>query len=302
MRDYINEFLDAKAVEKGASLNTLKAYKNDVRQFFASIPQQNMENITTEDIEQYLKELKDKGSTAKTLSRKISCIREFFKFLQSENIIKESPANRLRTPKIGKSLPYFLTAKEVKKIYTVAKLQKSFAFMKMYVMVKLMYSAGLRVSELVSLPENAINYDMQQILICGKGSKERIVPITKEVIGDILEYLNVRDKKRRSQKGSWLFPSEKSLSGHVTRNGFFKSLKKLAAMAGISPEKVHPHILRHSFATRLVNNNADLRSIQKMLGHENITTTEIYTHITTERLIDEVKKRHPLTQQREENK
>ncbi len=301
MRDYINEFLDAKSVEKGAALNTLKAYRNDVRQFLTSIPQQDIKRITTEDIEQYLKELKATGNTAKTLSRKISCIREFFKFLQSENIIKESPANKLSTPKIGKSLPYFLTAKEIKKICTVAKSQKSFSFVKMHVMVKLMYSAGLRVSELVSLPENAINYDMRQILICGKGSKERIVPITKEVIEDILEYLNVRNKTGRTQKRGWLFPSEKSLSGHVTRNGFFKSLKKLAAMAGISPEKVHPHILRHSFATRLVNNNADLRSIQKMLGHENIATTEIYTHITTERLIDEVKKRHPLTQQQEEN-
>ena len=189
----------------------------------------------------------------------------------------------------------------IKKICAVAKSKKTFSFMRMHVMVKLMYSSGLRVSELVALPENAINYDMRQILICGKGSKERIVPVTKEVISDVLEYLEVRNKFIGNRKSSWMFPSEKSLSGHITRDGFFKSLKKLAAKAGISPEKVHPHILRHSFATRLVNNSADLRSIQKMLGHENIVTTEIYTHITTERLVDEVKKRHPLTQQQKEN-
>ncbi len=301
MRNYINEFLDAKAVEEGAALNTLRAYKNDIKQFLTSVSQLDVINITTEDIEKYLKELTETGNTPKTLSRKISCIREFFKFLQSENLIKESPANKLRTPKIGKSLPYFLTSKEIKKICAVAKSKKSFSFMRMHVMVKLMYSSGLRVSELVSLPENAINYDMHQILICGKGSKERIVPVTKEVITDILEYIEVRNKFIGMRKSNWMFPSQKSLSGHITRDGFFKNLKKLAAKAGISPEKVHPHILRHSFATRLVNNSADLRSIQKMLGHENIVTTEIYTHITTEKLKDEVKKRHPLTRQYKED-
>lgn len=302
MRDYVNEFLDAKAVEEGAALNTLSAYKNDISQFIASMPQRDIADTKTEDIEKYLKKLKETGSTPKTLSRKISCIREFFKFLQSEKIIKESPANKLRTPKVGKSLPLFLTAQEIKKICAVAKSKKSFSFMRMRVMIKLMYSSGLRVSELVSLPENAINYDMHQILICGKGSKERIVPVTKEVIDDVLEYIKVRNRFIGERKNNWMFPSQKSLSGHITRDGFFKNLKRLAIKAGISPEKVHPHILRHSFATRLVNNSADLRSIQKMLGHENIVTTEIYTHITTEKLMNEVKKRHPLTQQHEENK
>ena len=142
---------------------------------------------------------------------------------------------------------------------------------------------------------------MRQILICGKGSKERIAPVTKEVIDEVFEYLEYRNKFMGERKSNWLFPSLRSVSGHITRDGFFKNLKKLAAKTGISPEKVHPHVLRHSFATRLVNNSADRRSIQKMLGHENIVTTEIYTHITTEKLIDEVKKRHPLTRQYENN-
>ncbi len=297
---YIDYFLDVKAVEEGAALNTLQAYRNDIKQFLAFVSPTDIREVKTEDIEKYLKKLKDAGNLPKTVSRKISCIREFFKFLQSEKIVKESPATKLRTPKIGKNLPLFLTAEEIKKMCTVAKKGKTFALKRMNVMVRLMYASGLRVSELVSLPENAINYDMHQILIYGKGSKERIVPVTKGTISEIFEYLEYRDKFIKENKNNWLFPSARSGCGHITRDGFFKGLKKLAIKAGISPEKVHPHILRHSFATKLVNNKADLRSIQKMLGHENIVTTEIYTHITTEKLIDEVKKHHPLTQQREE--
>lgn len=300
MRDYITEFVDMKAVEEGAALNTLKAYRNDMEQYVNSISPLLVQNVQTEDIEKYLKELQDDGNLSKTLSRKISTLREFYKFLQSEKIIKENPANKLHTPKTGKSLPLFLTQKEIKKLCAVYKNEKKFALLRMGTMVKLMYSTGMRVSELVSLPENAINYDMKQILIYGKGSKERIVPISHEAVKDVLAYVEERKKFIGNRKNKWLFPSLRSLSGHMTRDGFFKNLKKMAIKAGVSQEKVHPHVLRHSFATQLVNNQADLRSIQKMLGHENIVTTEIYTHITTEKLVSEVKKRHPLMQQQDE--
>lgn len=296
MRDYISEFIDAKSVEGGAALNTLRAYRNDIEQFSKFILPRDIEKASFEDIENYLVKIKTKGYTPKSLSRKISSIREFYKFLQSEKIITENPAGKLMTPKVGKSLPRFLTAKEVKKICTIAKSAKNFSSIRMNVMIKLMYSSGLRVSELVALPENAINYELRQILILGKGSKERIVPVTKEVVTDIFEYQEYRQRYIGDRKSNWLFPSISSLSGHITRGGFFKSLKKIAIKAGIPTSKVHPHVLRHSFATRLVNNNADLRSIQKMLGHESIATTEIYTHITAEKLIDEVKKYHPLQQ------
>ncbi len=296
MRELINEFIDMKAVEKGAAINTLKAYKNDLEQYAKGICPLLVQNVKTEDIETYLRELKEEGVLPKTLSRKISALREFYKFLQSEKIIAENPANKLRTPKVGKSLPLFLTAKEVKKLCVASRKEKGekFTSVRMCLMIKLMYSSGLRVSELVTLPENAINYDSRQILIYGKGSKERIVPVTKEVIDDVFEYLECRRAYLGGRKSKWLFPSITSLSGHITRDGFFKNLKKIAAKAGIAQEKVHPHVLRHSFATKLVNNNADLRSIQKMLGHENIVTTEIYTHITTKKLAEEVKKHHPL--------
>lgn len=297
MRNLIKEFLDVKTVEEGAALNTLKAYRNDIHQFSEAIAPLLVQNVKAEDIEGYLKKLKDEGCLSKTLSRKISCIREFYKFLQSEKIISKNPATRLKTPKIGKRLPSFLTKKEIKKLCNVTKNEESFSLIRLKAMVKLMYSSGLRVSELVSLPENAINYDQKQILICGKGSKERIVPVTKEAIDDIFKYVECRDAYMGNLKNKkWLFPSTRSMSGHITRDAFFKSLKKMAIMAGIEPQKVHPHVLRHSFATQLVNNSADLLSIQKMLGHENVVTTEIYTHITTEKLVDEMKKHHPLMQ------
>lgn len=301
MRDLIKEFIDVKAVEAGSALNTLNAYLDDINQYTKSLKSILPQHATTEDIEAYLTELKEKGCHPRTLARKISCIREFYKFLQSENIIAENPAMRLRTPKVGRSLPSFLTAQEIKKICEAAPKGKNFSFARMSIVIKLMYFSGLRISEVIALPENAINFDMHQILIYGKGSKERVVPVTKEVIKDILEYLKIREQFLGNRKSKWLFPSFKALSGHITRAGIFKQLKKAAESAGLDEKKVHPHILRHSFATRLVNNNVDLRSIQKMLGHENIVTTEIYTHITTEKLAQEVKNRHPLMRQRNDN-
>lgn len=295
MSDLLKEFLDVKAVEFGAALNTLKAYRNDIYQYAEIIKPTLPENATTEDIENYLKHLNEADDQPKTLARKISCIREFYKFLQSEKIIKENPASRIRVPKIGKTLPFFLTGKEINKICNSSE-KKDLSWLRMRAMIKLMCSSGLRVSEVVALPENAINYELKQMLIYGKGSKERVVPVTNEVIKDVLEYTEMRDKLLNKKTSKWLFPSLKSLSGHITRAGFFKSLKKMATDAGLDVTKIHPHVLRHSFATQLVNSSVDLRSIQKLLGHENISTTEIYTHITTEKLANEVKKRHPLMQ------
>lgn len=297
MRNLLKEFLDTKTVESGVALNTIKAYRADICQYIEAIKPLIPQKARTEDIEEYLKKLNDMDVHPKTLSRKISCIREFYKFLQSEKIISENPTNRIRTPKIGKALPFFLTENEIKKICEMTLKKKNFSSLRMLVMIDLMYASGLRVSEVVSLQEKMINYDMKQILIYGKGSKERIVPVTKKVIDDILEYEKYREKNLNGRDCKWLFPSSRSLSGHMTRAGFFKNLKKISMEAGLDWSKIHPHVLRHSFATQLVNKNADLRSIQKMLGHENIVTTEIYTHITTEKLKAEVKLHHPLMQQ-----
>ena len=298
MRDLVKEFLDKKVVENGASQNTMKAYHTDIEQFIKTIEPTEPQNAKDTDIENYLKFLSEDKCSPKTVSRKISCVREFYKFLQSEKIITDNPTYKLHTPKIDKSLPGFLTEAEIEKI--CSQYTKNYSIERTILMVKLMYTTGLRVSELVSLQEDAINYDMCQILVKGKGSKERIVPVEKTVIQDILKYTKTREAYLKKRKNKWLFPSIRSLSGHITRSGFFRNLKQVAVLAGVDSTKVHPHILRHSFATQLVNNDVDLRSIQKMLGHENISTTEIYTHITTERLASEVKKHHPLMKYQDE--
>ena len=302
MRDLVKEFLDVKAVEGGVSLNTIKAYAADITQYLETISPMQPQNAKKEDIDSFLKTLKETDNRPKTVARKISCIREFYRFLQSEGIIKDNPACLLHTPKIGKPLPSFLTKTEIEKINEAASCKKNFSFMRIKVIMKLMSSSGLRVSEVINLPENAINYDMRQILIFGKGSKERLVPVTNDVVQDVLEYVNYRAQYLGKRTSRWLFPSIHSTSGHITRSGFFRGLKKMAAAAGLDESKIHPHTLRHSFATRLVNENADLRSIQKLLGHENIVTTEIYTHITTEKLAQEVKMRHPLMQVKDNEK
>ena len=301
MRNFANEFLDSKSVEGGVSSNTITAYRKDICQYIEIISPILVQEANYLDIEKYIKEINSKGYSAKTMSRKLSVVREFYKFLQSEKIISENPTCRISTPRVGEHLPLFLTKQEIYSLCDAAGEQGGFIGHRMKIMIKLMYSSGLRVSELVSLPENAINYDLNQILIYGKGSKERIVPVYKEVVEDIWEYLQYRQQYIGSRQSKWLFPSLTSISGHITRDGFFKNLKKIAILAGVSQEKVHPHVLRHSFATHLVNNGADLRSIQQMLGHEHIGTTEIYTHITTDKLIDEMKKRHPLARKVEDN-
>ena len=157
-----------------------------------------------------------------------------------------------------------------------------------------MYACGLRVSELVSLPLNCINFDRKQILVKGKGAKERIIPMADAVIKDVIDYLKTRSRLLNGAEKPFLFPSLTSKSGHLGRDGFFKNLKNLAVLAGIDPARISPHVLRHSFATHLLNGKADLRSVQMMLGHEDITTTEVYTHILSQELLDEVKNKHPL--------
>ena len=163
-------------------------------------------------------------------------------------------------------------------------------------MIDFMFSTGLRVSELVSLPENAINYDKKIVVVLGKGSKERIVPISDISCKHLLEYYKNYRKflVSKNKPSPFMFPSKTSESGHITRQQFFKNLKKIAFLAELNPEIISPHTLRHSFATNLINHDADLRSVQKMLGHENIATTEIYTHILDEKLIDTICSKHPL--------
>ena len=294
----VNRFLEMMSAERGAAQNTLEAYGRDVSQFLDFCGNVSFKNISADDIADFVQYLsREERFSPKTVARKISAVREFFKFLYTDNIIKENPALDILTPKQQKPLPKFLTQEEIKQLILAAQTGETPALRRMSVMLELMYACGLRVSELVSLPENCINFDKRQILVRGKGSKERIIPVAPQAIQAVLDYFSYRDYFiKGGRKSIWLFPSKISSSGHITRDAFFKHLKDIAVRAGISPQKVTPHVLRHSFATHLLNHDVDLRSVQKMLGHESINTTEIYTHIISDKLIKTVQKLHPLAQ------
>lgn len=295
MTNQIDSFLNMMRAEVGASANTIDAYRRDLEQFEALCRFQDYKDIKGEDIAGYVQELNRQSYAAKSVARKFSAVRDFFKFLYTEKVIKNNPTTDILTPKQEKPLPKYLTLEEVRLLIDTAAAAESPAQRRLAAMLELMYACGLRVSELVCLPESCIDFDKKQILVRGKGSKERLIPIAGAAVDAISEYLNIREEFiRGGRKSIWLFPSRRSREGHITRDAFFKNIKETAVKAGISPLRVSPHVLRHSFATHLLNNGADLRSVQKMLGHESIVTTEIYTHILSENLIREVQQKHPL--------
>ena len=294
----LEDFLEMLTAERGASENTIEAYRRDIEQFWQICRKQTPQEIDKEDISEYLKFLKKQNYATRSTNRKLSAIREYFRFLYTEKEIKIIPTAHISGPKPERALPHYLTTEEIKKLLTTAEERPEEKWQRIYVMLKLMYACGLRVSELVSLPENCINYDKKQILVKGKGSKDRLIPIADSAIRAIHDYTAIRDNYLpKGRKSQWLFPSYAS-SGHFTRNAFYEDLKELAVLSGISPQKVTPHVLRHSFATHLLNHGTDLRSVQKMLGHSSIGTTEIYTHVANERLIELVKSHHPLHQKK----
>lgn len=295
MADLIEDFLDMMTAEVGAAQNTIEAYRRDLQQFTTEYGSRKMSELNDEDIARYLQLLSRKSYSPKTIARKLSALKDFFKFLYTEKLINDNPTANIIAPKQEKPLPKFLTEEEVRRLLETAAAGEKLADKRMAVMLELMYACGLRVSELVGLPENCINFDKRQILVRGKGNKERLLPIAKAACDAVLEYLTFRDSFiRGGRKSIWLFPSKTAKGGHMTRGAFSIDLKALAVKAGISPEKVFPHVLRHSFATHLLNRDADLRSVQKLLGHEDIGTTEIYTHILSDKLAATVKAKHPL--------
>lgn len=296
MADYITDFLDMMVAEVGASVNTVMSYRYDLEQF-EEICKCSFTDAKSQDIAEYISALNKRGYATRTIARKISTLRDFYKFLYSEKEISYNPMAHISLPKAEKPLPKFLTVSEMNDLIQAIGNGNSSKAVRMMAMVKLMYACGLRVSELVGLPENCINFDKKQIIVRGKGSKERVVPVAKEAINALSEYLDCREEFiRGGRKSIWLFPSKTSKLGHITKDAFYKEIKELAVLAGIEPSRVSPHVLRHSFATHLLHGGADLRSVQKMLGHADIATTEIYTHIMPEDLIETIIKNHPLAQ------
>lgn len=277
--NHIEIFLEAMSAEKGRSQKTLIAYSSDLKAAQSEIG--DLLNATNEDIQNYLSHLPDKPSS---IARKASALRSFYKFLMLEKIITKNPTANLELPKRGRALPKYLSPQEIELLISSAGDTKN--SVRLRCMIELLYASGLRVSELCELPMSANLGD--KLLIHGKGAKERLVPMHEAAQYALHKWLELRDSDSK-----YIFPSS-AKDGHITRDGFFKILKKCALLAGIDQHRVSPHVLRHSFASHLLAGGANLRVIQTMLGHEDISTTQIYTHVLPEKLRDTVENAHPL--------
>ena len=287
----IDSFIEMMCAERGATRNTLVSYKSDLMDLLRYLDAKNikMNKATADDLQNYLLNIAKNHLSSKTQNRRLCAIHEFYRFLLSENIIKKDPSNYLQAPKTEKSLPKYLSETEVEKLINTAAQHD----LRIHLLLEMLYASGMRVSELVSLPLSAVTLDTQTVSIVGKGNKERIVPLNQQAIKLLDKWLLKRELSlKRGRQSKWLFPSF-SKSGHLTRDGFFKQLKKISLAANIDPILVSPHVFRHSFASHLIAHDADLRSVQKMLGHADIAT-EIYTHILQDRLKKTVEKSHPL--------
>ncbi len=300
MRDSsaIDAFLEMMSAERGASQNTLAAYSRDLSDVSAMLRGKACA-ADTDTLEVVLAKYAASGLAASTAARKLSAIKQFYKFLQIEDIRSDNPAMNLRGPKQGRPLPKIMSEDDVDALFAAAQADTSPKGLRMLCQLEILYAAGLRVSELVSLNVRAGSRRDGCLLIKGKGGRERIVPLTGKALEAVTAWKAVRaktlpDKAEQAAKAAgFLFPS-RSKSGHMTRERFAQTLKDLAIIAGLTPSKVSPHVLRHAFATHLLARGADLRSVQKLLGHADISTTQIYTHVLDERLKALVLTSHPL--------
>lgn len=303
-------FLDMLAAEQGAGDNTLDAYRRDLEDFsaFLARARQNFVTADTQTLRDYLGDLDVRGFKSSSVARRLSAMRHLFRFLLNERIRTDDPAAILSGPKRGRSLPKVLSISDVDRMLAQAKQATAMPgaspaqrlrAARLYCLLEVLYATGLRVSELVSLPLSAARRDARMIVVRGKGNKERLVPLNDASRQAMADYLAAIDDQREPGKAAarpkWLFPSFGE-SGHLTRQHFARELKDLAAAAGLAPRLVSPHVLRHAFASHLLHNGADLRIVQTLLGHTDISTTQIYTHVVEERLKSLVRDLHPLAE------
>lgn len=291
-------FINYCEYEKGLSANTLKSYNYEINLYQTYLEDKlsiiDIEEVSKEDIESYLKYCYSKNEDSKTISHKITTIYNFHNYLLREKVIKDNQAEFIDRPKLAKHLPYTLTVKEIDKLLDIA-LVTVFDY-RDKAMLELMYGTGLRVSELVSLTVYDVDFYNAFLRIKGKGSKERIVPINSASLKYLKLYLDRRCLLLKKKTSDELFLNARGEG--ISRQGFFKNLKKILAKKGM-PTNISPHSLRHSFATHLIENGADLRSVQTMLGHSDITTTKIYTHISNEKVTKDYLINHPRAKKEE---
>lgn len=283
----------------GAAKNTVSSYERDLNEMLVFFQQRkiNIEQALTADLQSYMDDMTKRKLSAKSKARKLSCIRQFYKFLLMEEMREDNPAHIMDMPRIGTSLPKYLSPEEVNILINTSHNDKSPEGLRLAVLMEILYASGMRVSELVklklsNLQKNAKGQIQNHMVISGKGNKERIVPLNKKAIEALEDYLNIRAKFAK-EATKWLFPS-RGKAGHLTRQRFFQLIKALADSSGIDADKVSPHVLRHSFASHLLDGGADLRVLQELLGHADIGTVQIYTHIADDKKKKLVFEKHPM--------
>lgn len=298
----IDSFLEMMSAERGASDNTLAAYRRDLDDWAQALAQVKRDLLTvgTGSLESVLVGWAKKGHAPSTAARKLSALKQFCLFLQTEGLRKDNPAHNLRGPKQGRPLPKILSEADVDALFTVAEADQSEKGLRFLCLLEILYAGGLRVTELVTLKKNAVGRRDGCLMIKGKGGRERLVPLTDAARRAIEKWLGVRDQTlpsnalAKDRAKVFLFPTA-SKTGHLTRERFAQMLKDLARKAGLNASQISPHVLRHAFATHLLARGADLRSVQTLLGHADISTTQIYTHVLDERMRELVDTKHPLS-------
>src|SRR5215469_11201534 len=297
---HLEVFFEMLAAERGAAPLTLLAYQNDLSDLagFLAARHVPVQDADAASLHAYLANAATVRLSPRTLARRISAMRQFYRFLLLEGVRSDDPTIELDTPRLGRPLPKILSETEVSSLIDAARGWPGDEGIRLHCLIELLYATGLRISELLTLPLAAARRDPRFLLISGKGGRERVVPLSAPGRAALVRYLGCREHFLPEGRPSrWLFPS-RGRAGHLTRQRAGQLLKELAAKAGLDPEKLSPHVLRHAFASHLLDHGADLRSVQQMLGHADIATTQIYTHVQTDRLRKLVESAHPLARRK----
>jgi integrase/recombinase XerD len=300
--NWIEAFLEMMAAERASAANTLTAYAKDLAdvQGFLTVRGRDIAGATEEDMEAYFQDLSVRGLSAATASRRRSAARQFYRFVLGEGWRPDDPTSRVDAPRRGRPLPKVLTRDEARRLIEAASARDGPGGARLGAMVELLYASGLRISELVALPLAPFTQDPAYLIITGKGGKDRLAPLSESARSAVRAYLEFRRAflPKGVKTSPWLFPS-RARGGRLTPRRFAQLLDEAAVDAGLDPAKVSPHVLRHAFATHLLEGGADLRVVQTLLGHSDIATTQIYTHVAQDRLREVVETKHPLSRRRE---
>nr|WP_233559955.1 site-specific tyrosine recombinase XerD [Oleomonas cavernae] len=299
----IETFLEMMTAERNAAANTIASYRRDLADYAGFLVRQGrtLGQAAPEDVEAYFASVEGRGLKPATAARRLSALRQFHRFVLADGVRTDDPTSRIEAPRRGRRLPKYLSEEEVeallqaavKGIETAAGLSRQRRALRQLALVEMLYATGLRVSELVGLPLAALAHDPRFALVRGKGGRERLVPLSQPARAALSRWLEVRPAALLPKQAKWLFPAG-TATGHMTRQHFAQGMKALAIEAGIEPERVSPHVLRHAFASHLLAHGADLRVVQTLLGHADISTTEIYTHVLDEKLRTLVNRHHPM--------